>query len=156
MRCLIQRVRQAQVDIDGKCVGKIGAGFMILFGAAPDDDRDTADFIAKKVAALRVFSDENGKMNLSLTDVGGEALIVSQFTLYADCRKGNRPSYTGACEPKRASELYDRFCEAVAAYGIKVENGVFGEDMQVSLINDGPVTVMLDSDVIYRGAQCSK
>ena len=103
-----------------------------------------------------MFSDENGKMNLSLTDVGGEALIVSQFTLYADCRKGNRPSYTGACEPNRASELYDRFAEAVAAYGIKVEKGVFGEDMQVSLINDGPVTVMLDSDVIYRRAQCSK
>ena len=145
MRALIQRVTSASVTIDGRTVGAIDKGFLILLGVAPEDDEATADKVARKAAAMRVFEDEAGKMNRALADVGGKALIVSQFTLYADCRKGNRPSFTGACEPVRASALYDYFCDAVAALGVPVERGVFGADMAVSLVNDGPVTILLDS-----------
>lgn len=150
MRCLIQRVRSAGVEVNGETVGDIGSGLLVLLGVAPDDDESIADAMAKKTVSLRIFSDRNGKMNLSLADVSGEALIVSQFTLYADCRKGNRPSYTGACEPRKADRLYEYFCRAFETYGIKTEKGIFGADMKVSLVNDGPVTVMLDSDIILK------
>ena len=150
MKCLVQRVSSACVKVDGKTVGNIGSGLLVLLGVAPDDDEAIADAMAKKTVSLRIFSDLNGKMNLSLADVSGEALIVSQFTLYADCRKGNRPSYTGACEPIKADRLYGYFCRAVEAYGVKTEKGIFGADMKVSLVNDGPVTVMLDSDIILK------
>ena len=150
MRCLLQRVGSASVAVDGKTVGKTDKGFLILFGAAPDDSEAIADAMARKIAALRVFEDENGKMNLSIADVGGSTLCVSQFTLYADCRKGNRPSFICACPPNRANELYEYFCNALRALGISTETGVFGADMKVSLVNDGPVTIMLDSDEIVK------
>lgn len=153
MRCLLQRVSTASVSVDGKTVGSIGKGYMLLFGAAPNDDEETANALARKIAALRVFEDENGKMNKSIADVCGSVLAVSQFTLYADCRKGNRPSFTAACPPARANELYEYFCNALRELGVHTEQGVFGADMQVSLINDGPVTVMLDSDeIVKKGA----
>lgn len=150
MRLLLQRVISSSVTVDGEMVGKSGKGYMILFGAAPEDSEATADALARKVAALRVFEDGNGKMNLSIADVGGSVLCVSQFTLYADCRKGNRPSFTGACPPAKANELYEYFCNALRSLGIPTETGVFGADMKVSLVNDGPVTVMLDSDQIVK------
>lgn len=150
MRCLIQRVSGASVTVDGETVGSAARGYLILFGVAPDDTENTADTLARKVAALRIFEDENGKMNRSITDVGGNVLCVSQFTLYADCTRGNRPSFTGACEPTRANELYEYFCNSLRTLGIHTEQGVFGADMKVSLINDGPVTVMLDSAEIVR------
>lgn len=150
MRCLLQRVKRACVTVGGETVGAVGAGYLILLGVAPDDDGSAAAFLAKKAVALRVFEDENGKMNRSLADVGGAALIVSQFTLYADCRHGNRPSFTGACEPRRAEELYERFCREVSALGVPVQTGRFGTDMKVELLNDGPVTVMLDSDELMN------
>ena len=145
MRALIQRVTRASVSVGGETVGAIGKGFLILLGVAPGDDEATCDKLARKAVALRVFEDEAGKMNRALADVGGRVLIVSQFTLYADCRKGNRPSFTGACEPVRAKALYEIFCDAVAALGVPVERGVFGADMAVELVNDGPVTILLDS-----------
>lgn len=150
MRCLLQRVKSSSVSVDGKSVGKSGAGYLILFGAGPEDNEAVAAALAKKTVNLRVFSDDEGKMNKSLLDIGGEALIVSQFTLYADCKRGNRPSFIGACKPDRANELYELFCRRVEEYGIHVERGEFGADMQVSLINDGPVTIMLDSDEIVK------
>ena len=150
MRLLLQRVISSNVTVDGETVGKSGKGYMILFGAAPEDSEATADALARKVAALRVFEDGNGKMNLSIADVGGSVLCVSQFTLYADCRKGNRPSFTGACPPARANELYEYFCNALRSLGVPTETGIFGADMKVSLVNDGPVTVMLDSDQIVK------
>lgn len=150
MRCLLQRVTRAKVTVDGKTVGEIGKGYLALVGIAPDDSTDTVDAICRKMLALRIFEDENGRMNKSVTDIGGEVLAVSQFTLYADCRHGNRPSFTDACEPVKAHELYRCFCEKVAQSGVKTECGIFGADMQVELVNDGPVTVMLDSDVLIR------
>lgn len=151
MKCLIQRVKHASVTVDGEVTGKIDEGYLVLFGASQSDELDLADSMAKKLLNLRIFEDENGKMNLSLLDVGGEALIVSQFTLYANCRHGNRPSFIEACEPVRANEIYEYFCEKVKSYGVKVEKGVFGADMKVELLNDGPVTIMLDSDEIVKG-----
>ena len=118
---------------------------MLLVGVTDTDTQAEADVLAKKIAQLRVFEDEQGKMNLAIRDIGGAILSISQFTLYADCRKGNRPSFTGACEPVRAEALYDYFCGAVAALGVPVERGVFGADMAVELVNDGPVTILLDS-----------
>ena len=150
MRLLLQRVISSSVTVDGETVGKSGKGYMILFGAAPEDSEAAADALARKVAALRVFEDGNGKMNLSIADVGGSVLCVSQFTLYADCRKGNRPSFTGACPPVRANELYEYFCNALRSLGVPTETGIFGADMKVSLVNDGPVTIMLDSDQIVK------
>lgn len=145
MRALIQRVARASVSVGGETVGAVEKGFLILLGVAPGDDEATCGKLARKAVALRVFEDGAGKMNRALADVGGRALIVSQFTLCADCRKGNRPSFTGACEPVRAKALYEYFCDAVAALGVPVERGVFGADMAVELINDGPVTILLDS-----------
>lgn len=152
MRCLIQRVTEAKVTVDGATVGEIGKGYLILLGVEPEDEESVALALARKAVNLRIFEDENGKMNRSLADVGGRALIVSQFTLCADCRHGNRPSFTTACEPRKAQALYEAFCESVRGYGVGVEKGVFGADMQVSLVNDGPVTILLDSRELGKGS----
>ncbi len=146
MRFLIQRVSQAQVEVEGETIGKIDKGFLILMGVCEDDTQAEADALLHKMLGLRIFEDENGKTNKSLADVDGELLIVSQFTLYADCRKGFRPSFTRAGDPKHAEELYEYVLDKCRETGRKVEHGSFGADMKVSLLNDGPFTVMLDSD----------
>ena len=147
MKAVIQRVKCADVSVDGKTVGKIDKGYMILLGVVEGDTVECAELLAAKVSKLRVFEDENGKMNLSVLDVGGEALVVSQFTLCADCKKGNRPSFTSSAHPEIAKDLYLKFSQLLRDNGIsKVENGIFGADMQVSLINDGPVTIIFDTD----------
>ena len=147
MKAVIQRVKCADVSVDGKTVGKIDKGYMILLGVVEGDTVECAELLAAKVSKLRVFEDENGKMNLSVLDVGGEALVVSQFTLCADCKKGNRPSFTSSAHPEIANDLYLKFSQLLRDNGIsKVENGSFGADMQVSLINDGPVTIIFDTD----------
>ena len=147
MKAVIQRVKCADVSVDGKTVGKIDKGYMILLGVVEGDTVECAELLAAKVSKLRVFEDENGKMNLSVLDVGGEALVVSQFTLCADFKKGNRPSFTSSAHPEIANDLYLKFSQLLRDNGIsKVENGIFGADMQVSLINDGPVTIIFDTD----------
>lgn len=148
MRALLQRVREASVTVDGEVVGACGPGLCILLGVGPDDDEAVARRLWEKIRHLRIFDDEQGHMNRSLLDVGGGALIVSQFTLYADARRGRRPSFTGAAEPGRARELYGRFCE-VAAEDVPVGTGIFAADMQVALVNDGPVTLWLDTDELF-------
>ena len=151
MKLVIQRVKWAKVSIDYEVVGKIRQGLMVLFGAMEGDDEKKADYLAKKLSGLRVFSDENGKMNLSLNDVNGGILSVSQFTLYADCKKGNRPSFIKSGDPKRAEELYDYFNRRLLENGVaQVEKGVFGADMQVELLNDGPVTIIMDSEEMMQ------
>lgn len=148
MKAVIQRVRSANVVVDGITVGEIGKGFLILLGVVEGDTEKEAEILAAKTAKLRIFEDENEKMNLSLTDVDGEALVVSQFTLCADCKKGNRPSFTPSAAPDIANALYKKFTALLYENGIeRVENGVFGADMQVSLVNDGPVTIILDTDI---------
>lgn len=148
MKAVIQRVAHASVTVDGEVKGSIEKGFMILLGVVEGDTSAQAEILASKVSKLRVFEDDNGKMNLSLLDIGGEALVVSQFTLCADCKKGNRPSFTTSASPDVANELYIEFSELLKSNGIKrVENGVFGADMKVSLLNDGPVTIILDTDM---------
>ena len=147
MRAVVQRVSSAEVKIDGKAVGSIGRGFLILLGVNASDEICDADYIVKKVSGLRVFDDENGKMNLSLKDAGGELLVVSQFTLYGDARHGNRPSFTEAALPDKAVPLYE-YTVSKLKRAFRVETGVFGADMQVSLVNDGPVTILLDSSRI--------
>jgi len=144
MRCLLQRVSRAKVEIGGETVGEIGSGLMILVCAMPGDTPETADQLARKVVNLRIFSDEAGKMNRSLLDIGGGALAVSQFTLAADTSRGNRPGFSGAAGPELGETLYDRFCEALRGHGVTTETGRFGADMQVSLTNDGPVTIWLE------------
>ncbi len=148
MRALLQRVREASVTVDGEVVGACGPGLCILLGVGPDDDEAVARRLWEKIRHLRIFDDEQGHMNRSLLDVGGGALIVSQFTLYADARRGRRPSFTGAAEPGRARELYGRFCE-IAAEDVPVGTGIFAVDMQVALVNDGPVTLWLDTDELF-------
>ena len=144
MKLVVQRVKNAKVDVDGKTVGKIEKGFLVLLGVTYTDTKETADYLVKKLCNLRVFEDENGKMNLSLKDVDGKLLIVSQFTLYADCSEGNRPSFVNAAKPEFANELYEYFCDKCKGNGIEVEKGIFGADMKVSLLNDGPVTIILE------------
>lgn len=144
MRLVVQRVKNAKVEVEGKTVGSINQGFLVLLGVTHTDTKAEADYLVKKLCNLRVFEDENGKMNLGLKDVGGELLIVSQFTLYADCTQGNRPSFTNAAKPDVANELYEYFCEKCREQNIKVEKGIFGADMKVSLLNDGPVTIILE------------
>lgn len=145
MKLVVQRVLNAQVDVDGKTVGKIDTGFMVLCGITHEDTEKEADVLARKLCNLRVFEDENGKMNLSLKDVGGELLIISQFTLYADTMSsGNRPSFIAAARPEKAEPLYEYFLEKCRQENIKVEKGIFGADMKVSLVNDGPVTIILE------------
>ena len=146
MRIVLQRVKSASVAIEGSVVGEINQGFLLLVGVGPDDTRDDASYLARKIAGMRIFSDENGKMNLSIDQVGGKILSVSQFTLFADTKKGNRPSFTGAASPEAANKLYEEFNEIMRTeYGLIVEIGEFGADMQVSLLNDGPVTILLDT-----------
>ncbi len=144
MKLVIQRVKNAQVEVDSKIVGKIEKGFLVLLGVTHGDTKEQADYLVKKLCNLRVFKDQNAKMNLALKDIGGELLIVSQFTLYADCTSGNRPSFTNAAKPEYANELYNYFCDKCAANNIKVEKGIFGADMKVSLLNDGPVTIIME------------
>lgn len=145
MRALLQRVKYAQVDISGQTVGKIGNGLMILFGVAPTDTLADADYLADKCVKLRIFEDDQHKMNRSLLDIQGEILVVSQFTLYADANSGRRPSFTTAAKPDLAIPCYEHFVEALKAFGVTVQTGEFGADMQVSLLNDGPVTILLES-----------
>ena len=146
MRIVLQRVKSASVAIEGSVVGEINQGFLLLVGVGPNDTRDDASYLARKIAGMRIFSDENGKMNLSIDQVGGKILSVSQFTLFADTKKGNRPSFTGAASPEAANKLYEEFNEILRTeYGLIVETGEFGADMKVSLVNDGPVTIILDS-----------
>ncbi len=144
MKLVIQRVKNAKVDVEGTTVGEIEKGFLVLLGVTHTDTKEIADYLVKKLCNLRVFEDENEKMNLSLKDVGGKLLIVSQFTLYADCSGGNRPSFVNAAKPDLANELYEYFCDECKENGIEVQKGIFGADMKVSLLNDGPVTIILE------------
>lgn len=144
MKLVIQRVKQAKVEVEEKVVGSIEKGFLVLLGVTHEDTKETADYLVKKLCNLRVFEDENEKMNLNIKDVKGDLLIVSQFTLYADCTGGNRPSFTNAAKPTEANQIYEYFCEKCKENGMKVEKGIFGANMQVSLLNDGPVTIILE------------
>ena len=144
MKLVIQRAKDASVTVDKKVVGKIDKGFVVLFGVKEGDTAEEADYLVKKLINLRVFTDENDKMNLSIKDVGGELLIISQFTLYADCSGGNRPSFVNAAKPDIANELYEYFCSECEKQSIKVEKGIFGAKMEVRLMNDGPVTIVLE------------
>lgn len=145
MRAVIQRVKEAKVNIGNELKSQTGKGFLILLGISNEDDFSDAEFLVDKIRNLRVFEDENGKMNLSLLDTKGQALIVSQFTLYADCRKGRRPSFIDAASPEKAKELYEQFVSEFKKTGLKIETGEFQAMMDVYLINDGPVTIILDS-----------
>lgn len=145
MKIIVQRVKNAQVDVEGTTVGKIDKGFLVLLGVTHNDTEEQADYLVKKLCNLRVFTDENDKMNLSLKDVDGKLLIVSQFTLYADCSGGNRPSFINAAKPDKAEKLYEYFCkQCKEKYNIEVEKGIFGADMKVELLNDGPVTIIIE------------
>ena len=146
MRAVVQRVSRAQVDIGGQTVGAIGRGLVVLLGVGHDDTEAEAERLWSKIARLRIFEDADGKTNLALADVDGEVLVVSQFTLYADCRRGRRPSFTDAGDPALARELYEYFCELVRRDTGRVETGTFAADMQVGLVNDGPFTLWLDTD----------
>ena len=146
MRAVVTRVSSASVAIGGETVGAIEKGFLILLGVGPEDTEKECRFLAEKIVGLRVFSDEDGKMNLDLSQVGGRLLVVSQFTLYGNCRKGRRPSFTGAAGPELGNQLYERFLDLCAELGFPPEHGEFGADMQVFSVNDGPVTLILDTD----------
>lgn len=148
MRLVIQRVKEAKVTVEDQCVGSIGSGYLVLLGVGEQDTKEIVNRYVDKMLKMRIFADEDGKTNLSLQDVNGEVLVVSQFTLYADCRKGNRPSFTEAAGPQKANELYEYFLNCVKDRLGKVEAGVFGGDMQVSLINDGPFTIVLDESLL--------
>ena len=145
MRAVLQRVRRARVLVEGDAVGSIDGGLLVLLGVAPADSVDQVRWMADKVVGLRVFADEDGKMNLDVLEAGGSILVVSQFTLFGDCKKGRRPSFTGAATPEIAIPLYEAFVVAIRAHGVLAETGRFGADMQVELVNDGPVTLILDS-----------
>jgi D-tyrosyl-tRNA(Tyr) deacylase len=144
MKAVCQRVSEARVQVEGSVVGEVGAGLVVLLGVERDDDAADAERLAAKVARLRIFEGETSKFDVSILDIGGSALVISQFTLIADTRKGNRPSFTKAAPPEEADSLYERFCAALAAEGVPVERGVFGARMAVELVNDGPVTIVLD------------
>lgn len=146
MRAVVMRVKHASVTIDGRVNGAIGQGLLILLGVAPTDTPALCDKLAEKALGLRIFCDENGKMNRSLADIGGQVLVVSQFTLFADCKKGKRPSFFGAAAPELADALYERFLDDCRARGFEPRHGEFGADMQVESCNDGPVTIPLDTD----------
>lgn len=145
MRAVIQRVRRAKVTVESEITGEIGPGWLVLLGVAPNDSKKDVDWLAEKIANLRAFPDAEGKMNLSVQDVNGSMLVVSQFTLYGDCSKGRRPSFIGAAPPALAEPLYESFVIALKALGVPVATGRFAADMQVELVNDGPVTFVLDS-----------
>ena len=144
MKLVIQRVKNASVEVDKKIVGKIEKGFLVLIGIKVGDTKEQADYLVRKLCNLRVFSDENDKMNLSLKDVAGQLLIVSQFTLYGDCSDGNRPSFIEAARPDEAIPLYEYLCNECARKGLDVQKGIFGADMKVQLLNDGPVTIIIE------------
>lgn len=144
MKLVVQRVKHAKVEVEGETVGSIEKGFLVLLGVTHADTKKEADYLVKKLCNLRVFEDENGKMNLGLKETEGELLIISQFTLYADCTGGNRPSFVNAARPEIAEPLYEYFCEECRKNNIHVEKGIFGADMKVSLLNDGPVTIVLE------------
>lgn len=148
MRVVLQRVTHASVTVEGSVIGAIGKGYLLLVGVSDSDTKAIADKMADKISKLRIFEDENGKTNLSLTDVGGEILVISQFTLYADCKKGNRPSFTNAGAPDLANELYEYMVACFKERFPKVEHGEFGADMKVELLNDGSFTILLDSDTL--------
>lgn len=144
MKIVVQRVKEAKVEVDNEIVGKIEKGFLVLIGITHTDTKENAEYLVKKLCNLRVFADEEGKMNKSIKDVGGKLLLISQFTLYANCSQGNRPSFIDAAKPEQANELYEYFCEECRKKDIEVEKGIFGADMQVSLLNDGPVTIIIE------------
>ena len=146
MRAILTRVKSASVEIDGNIVGQIGQGFLILLGVGPEDNEEKCRYLCEKALGLRVFEDENGKMNKSLADVGGQVLVVSQFTLYGNCRKGRRPSFTDAANPELGNHLYEYFLSCCEDLGYPPQHGQFGADMQVASVNDGPVTLILDTD----------
>ena len=151
MKAVVQRVKYASVTVENETVGKIDQGFLVLLGVGKGDTEAEADLLASKIAKMRVFCDENGKMNLSLNQVGGEILVISQFTLYANCVHGNRPDFFASEGPVRANELYEYFTEKVKALSeCKTEKGIFGADMKVELLNDGPVTIILDTDELLK------
>ena len=144
MKLVVQRVKKAEVKVDGNIIGKIDKGFLVLIGIKVGDTKEQADYLVKKLCNLRVFSDENDKMNLSIKDIKGKLLIVSQFTLYGDCSQGNRPSFIEAARPEEANPLYEYFCNQCELNDIEVQKGIFGADMKVELINDGPVTIIIE------------
>lgn len=148
MNIVVQRVSEASVKVEGKTVGTINYGLMLLVGIEDSDETIDADVLTKKIINLRIFSDEHGKMNRSILDIQGSILCISQFTLMAEYKKGNRPSFLRAAKPDKASIIFDYFKERLSKYGLKVESGIFGEDMKVSLINDGPVTIVMDSHIL--------
>lgn len=148
MRALLQRVSRASVSVGGEVVSQIGAGMLVLVGVGREDSEGDARYLAEKIAGLRIFSDEAGKFNLSLFDIGGELLVISQFTLFADTRKGRRPSFIAAAPPEQAEVLMDKFVDMLRAQGLRVSTGRFGEHMHVELLNDGPVTIWLDSKLL--------
>jgi len=149
MRAVVQRVSRARVTVDGEVTGKIAQGLLVLLGVGKEDAESDADYLANKIAALRVFDDQNGKINLAVADVGGAVLAVSQFTLYGTVVKGNRPSFDGAASPERARQLYEYFVERIRAIGLRCDTGQFQAMMQVELVNDGPVTILLDSSKAF-------
>ena len=150
MRAVLTRVNSASVTIDGEVVGSIGKGFLILLGVGPEDTEEHCRYLAQKALGLRVFEDENGKMNLGLDSVGGQVLVVSQFTLYGNCRKGRRPSFTDAADPALGERLYEQFLKECEALGFPPQHGRFGADMQVASVNDGPVTLILDTQQLME------
>ena len=150
MRAVLTRVTSASVTIDGEVVGSIGKGFLILLGVGPEDDESHCKYLAQKALGLRVFEDDNGKMNLGLEQVGGEVLVVSQFTLYGNCRKGRRPSFTEAAPPDLGEKLYEQFLRECEALGFAPQHGRFGADMKVASVNDGPVTLLLDTQQLME------
>ena len=153
MRAVLTRVKSASVRIDGETVGQIGKGFLILLGVGPEDTEKTCRYLVEKALGLRIFEDENGKMNLGLGDVGGEVLVVSQFTLYGNCRKGRRPSFTEAAGPELGNQLYEQFLSICEELGYPPQHGSFGADMQVESVNDGPVTLILDTEQLLDTAR---
>ena len=151
MKAILQRVKFAKVEVGGETVGESGQGFLVLLGVAKEDDKKEAEVLSNKIAGLRVFTDENDKMNLSLDDIGGEVLVISNFTLCADCSHGRRPSFIAAARPEQAEPLYEYFCQRLRDAGVKkVAQGIFGADMAVSLLNDGPVTIDINSKDLKR------
>jgi D-tyrosyl-tRNA(Tyr) deacylase len=153
VRAVIQRVSWSQVVVDGKVVAQIGRGLLVLLGVGKEDNEKDVEFMLRKIPNLRIFEDEEGKMNRSLMEIGGELLLISQFTLYGNCRKGLRPSFEKAASPEQANQLYELLLKMLREQGVKVQNGVFGAHMQVSLCNDGPVTIILDSKERRKGEQ---
>lgn len=150
MRFVIQRVKESSVEVEDKVVGKIKNGFLVLIGIEHEDSEEIADMMVSKLLKLRVFNDQNGKMNLSINDVNGELLLVSQFTLYANCKRGNRPDFLRSAEPQYANRMYGYIVQRCVDEGMHVQTGIFGADMKVELINDGPVTIILDSDELQK------